>query len=105
MSKIFRTEKLSLNGGNILLTSDGNNNFAFKSADEQNVIISSAGISGDISSLAVKDSSLDTDISSLAAKDGGVDTEISSLAAKDSGLDTDVSSLALVQVHLCDCKC
>ena len=91
MSKIFRTEKLSINGGNILLTSDSNNNFAFKSADGQNVIVSNVTISGDISSLAAKDISIDTDISSLAVKDTSLNTDVSSLSAKDNSLDIDIS--------------
>ena len=107
MSKKFSAELLSINGDNILLSSDSADTFAFKKSDGTEVFSNTSidaavssltardsGLDIDISSLAVKDNSLDTDISSLVAKDNNVDTEISSLAAKDGVLDVDVSSLA-----------
>ena len=97
MARIFRTEKLSLNGDNIRIRSQGNGEFEITDSDN-NVLISRATIESDISSLATQSSlesgRRDSDVSSLAASIGTNDSDLSSLAATDVTHTSDISSLA-----------
>jgi len=105
MAKIFRTEKLSLNGDSIRIKSENAGEFEITDSNE-NVLISRATIESDISSLATASSltekALNSDVSSLAASISGntteLDSDISSLAAEVGTNDSDLSSLAAVDV-------
>lgn len=93
MAKIFRTEKLSVNGDNIRLASSASDEFEFTQSDGT-VIMSRATISSDVSSLQTVDTELDSDVSSLHA-DSPVElhSDVSSLHTIDEELQSDVSSL------------
>jgi hypothetical protein len=104
MAKIFRTEKLSLNG-NIQLSASGSDEFELLNSTGS-TLMSKAGIESDISSLHaqrnVDEGTTDSDVSSLAGdiatNKGDLESDVSSLQAQrevDEGTtDSDVSSLA-----------
>jgi hypothetical protein len=107
MARIFRTEKLEING-NIRLSTEGTAGaFEIQSAGGSTLHMSKASIESDISSLAAKNTAFDdsilTDESSNNTVQAGILTEKNSddamddaiLAAKnaDDGLDSDISDL------------
>ena len=99
MSKIFRTETLSVNGDNIRLTADSAGSFMFKTSGGVD-IMGNATINSDVSSLQVVDvaetAARSSDVSSLQVVDLGEAatraSDISSLALEQAN-DSDVSSL------------
>ena len=103
MAKIFRTEKLSLNG-NIQLSASGSDEFELLNS-AGSTLMSKAGIESDISSLHAQrnadEGTTDSDVSSLAGdiatNKGDLESDVSSLAAargdEVAGLESDISSL------------
>ena len=103
MAKIFRTEKLSLNG-NIQLSASGTDEFELLNSTGS-TLMSKAGIESDISSLhaqrGVDEGTTDSDVSSLAGdiatNKGDLESDVSSLADLAAGntgdLESDISSL------------
>ena len=103
MARIFRTEKLSLNG-NIQLSSSATNELEIINSTGS-TLMSKASIESDISSLQAQriadEGTTDSDVSSLAGdiatNKGDLESDVSSLAASTAGgtagLESDVSSL------------
>ena len=95
MARIFRTEKLNLNG-DIILSTSAQGTFELTNASGS-TLMSRATLESDISSLAITDNKTNSDVSSLAFEDNRHDSDISSLAQSSGGatgqLGSDVSSL------------